>query len=103
MARTTTIAQSLRSNTSGSDADLSLILFAQDELDPLNLKTRKKPERLKVPLRVREEEWDETWSVKIWCLCLVVEDGLDAALMPVKMTTHRPHTNYAGKLSNLPF
>jgi len=36
-------------------------------------------------------------------LCLVVEDGLDAALMPVKMTTHRPHTNYAGKLSNLPF
>jgi hypothetical protein len=27
-------------------------------------------------------------------LCLVVEDGLDAALMPVKMTTHRLHTSY---------
>jgi len=71
-------------------------------LDPLKLKTRKKPERLKVPLRVREEEWDETWSVKIWCLCLVVEDGLDTALMPVKMTTHRLHTRYAGKRPNVP-
>ena len=31
----------------------------------------------------------------MWFLCLVVEDGLDAALMPVKMTTHRLHTSYA--------
>ena len=27
-------------------------------------------------------------------MCLVVEDGLDQALMPVKMTTHQPHTGY---------
>ena len=28
-------------------------------------------------------------------MCLVVEDGLDTALMPVKMTTHRLHTRDA--------
>ena len=89
------MARSPRSNTSGTDADLSLISFAWDELDLPNLKTRKQRERLKVHLRVGEKEWGESWSVKIWCLCLVVEDGLDAALMPVKMTTHRPHTSYA--------
>ncbi len=32
-------------------------------------------------------------------MCLVAEDGVDAALMPVKMTTHRLHTSYATVLS----
>jgi len=95
------MARSPRSNTSGTDADLSLISFAWDELDLPNLKTRKQRERLKVHLRVGEKEWGESWSVKIWCLCLVVEDGLDAALMPVKMTTHRLHTSYVTTFSNV--
>ncbi len=53
-ARTPTMARSPRSNTTGTDADLSLISFAWDEQDPPNLKTCKQRKRLKVHLRVRE-------------------------------------------------
>jgi len=35
-------------------------------------------------------------------LCLVVEDGLDTALMPVKMTTHRLHTRDTSMLPDQP-
>jgi len=44
-------------------------------------------------------EGKESSSLGICCLCLVVEDGLEAALMPVKMTTHQPHTGYVTEFS----
>jgi hypothetical protein len=50
-----------------------------------------------------EPEGEESSSVRICCLCLVVEDGLDAALMPVKMTTHRLHTSYGVTFSKCLF
>ncbi len=52
---------------------------------------------------VGNRERGEAWSWRIWFLCLVVEDGLDTAPMPVKMTTHRLHTSYGVTFSKCLF
>jgi hypothetical protein len=101
-ALTTTTTRFPRAYSRATDATARLILFGFDKLDPPNLTISKRCRCLKKPLRLRGEERGESRKVKIWFLCLIAEDGLDAALMPVKMTTHRLHTRDATMLPNVP-
>src|SRR5437879_3761945 len=101
MALTTTTTPFPRASSFATKATARLILFGFDKLDPPNLTISRRRRLRKEEARRREEGGGESWSVRIWCLCLVVEDGLDAALMPVKMTTHRLHTSYASTLPNV--
>jgi len=102
MALTTTTTRFPRAYSSDTDATARLILFGFDKLNPPNLTISRRRRWRKEEARRRGEEGAESWSARIWCLCLVVEDGLDAALMPVKMTTHRLHTSYASTHPNVP-
>jgi len=102
-ALTTTRIRFPRAYSRATDAMARLILFGLDKLEPPNLTISRRRRWWEEDARQRDEEGGESWSVKIWFLCLVVEDGLDAALMPVKMTTHRLHTNYAAIFSGSSF
>src|SRR6266571_8623697 len=91
----TTTTRFPRAYSSATDSTARLILLGLDKLDPPNLTISKRWRSRKERVRWRRGERGEPWGVEIWFLCLIAEDGLDAALMPVKMTTHRLHTDYA--------
>ena len=101
-ALTTTRIRFPRAYSRATDATARLILFGLDKLEPPNLTIRSRSRWWKEEAWRRDGEIGESLSVRIWCLCLVVEDGLDAALMPVKMTTHRLHTSNVTRFSNVP-
>src|SRR5437870_1439 len=94
-ALTTTTTRFPRAYSLATETTARLILLGFDKLDPPNLTISRRRRWWKEEAWRREEEGGESLSVRFWCLCLVVEDDLNAALMPVKMTTHRLHTNYA--------
>src|SRR2546425_6834268 len=102
MALTTTTTRFPRAYSFAIQATARLILFGLDKLEPPNLTISRRRRWRKEDARRRGEERAESLSVRFWCLCLVVDDGLDAALMPVKMTTHRLHTNNVTRFSNVP-
>ena len=101
-ALATTTTRFPRAYSRATDATARPILFGLDKLEPPNLTISRRRRWWEEDGRRRDEEGRESWSARIWCLCLVVEDGLDAALMPVKMTTHRLHTRITTMLPNVP-
>ena len=102
-ALTTTTTRLPREYSRATDATARPILFGFDKLDPPNLTISRRRRRPKERLPWRTEERGDSWTVRIWFLCLVAEDGLDAALMPVKMTTHRLHTSNAALFTDSSF